>query len=133
LVVQIVAGLDDKQHRWLSPPSNALDFAPLLKVASQLAKLRLLISGVQQATLSSAASQAMELRQACVEFSSSTPPADLQRLLENVPPDRFTIGSRAPLHDALNARNLIASPLMTPRERQFITHSSAERLIAGDH
>jgi predicted TIM-barrel fold metal-dependent hydrolase len=132
LVIQIIAALDDKQHRWLSPPADSLNLETLPKAGAQFPKSRLLVSGAKATAILDLSTRRADHQQFYFDISPFNTSSDLQRLLESVSADRLTLGSGAPLHDLQAARNLLATSQISAHQRQSITRASADRLLAGD-
>jgi uncharacterized protein len=128
LVLQLVAVLDNKPHKWLSPPTTSVDLKPLSKVAANLTGLRLLISGRCELDDSSL-DELSALSSIYFECPLTAGPAALTKMLNTITAARLVLGSAAPLHPQKPAIEKLQTAAISDAQKESISSANADRLL----
>jgi predicted TIM-barrel fold metal-dependent hydrolase len=130
VIIQLVAGLDQARHKWLTPAAAQVDLKPLVRVISKRPKLRLVIAGGSKAD-DAAIRNLLSLRQVYCDFAHVAARHSLTTFVDGASTMRIIFGSGAPLHSIESARAKLQNAKLNDERRSAIASQTAASLIGS--
>ena len=129
LVVQLVAWMEDEQHRWLSPQDVEVDLKKLPPVVAKVSNLKLVIANCGTSIGTLGFRDASPKNRYYYDFGRLNYGSELRKTVTRRSADRFVFGSGGPLHDSARTRLILSNADLNADELKMIGTGNATKLL----